>query len=413
MTAESNYTPNALGPSSDRFRIGIWMPYKLHSFYRSMIDEPPDGYEFYDCSVAARHTKMSEAVPVSLVRHSASLLVKAGIPIKLFASLTTKTLGRGIPSISYMPGIVSFAGRPYITDAEEALSSWVGRQSDFRPFHAVVERALSSHDCKLIVCWNKATVKSIEYTYETGGFSHKIALATPGVPLVKARTRLEKKHVTLLFLGSVNVDTPEAFYSKGGHIVLNVFERLQRDLDNVRLVIRARMPIRFRSAVLSNRSITLIESHLTASQLERLMWESDIMVLPSLPTPWTGFLDGMNHELPIVTTDTHANAELVESGKTGFVCSIPRELNTVSHGYAIPDHRTKVMIDRVWRYETEQIVSEMVDRIETLVNLPTLRREMGNSGRMNIAPGGRFSLEQRNKRLKVVLDNALNHEAGV
>jgi glycosyltransferase involved in cell wall biosynthesis len=168
-------------------------------------------------------------------------------------------------------------------------------------------------------------------------------------------------------------------------------------------VIRSRIPNALRPVLQKESNIRLIESRLTNEEIEDLFWECDLAVAPSLPTPWTSFLDAMNHELPVLTVDTHVNSELVTSD-TGFVCDVPSELNCVKHTYLVPDREMKNEIDQAWLHGMENTVAQMADKAELLVEDRQRRLSMSKSGRANLSDHGRFSLSRRNEALNRVLD---------
>ncbi len=379
-------------------------PYKLHTFYSSLLQYPPDGYYFNNCSSNDSRISLTSLLSDSSVRRVSRVADKIGLPIKLMTSL--RTLFQHLPRTDfiYTPGMLSFAKRQFITDAEEALSSWMGRQYDSRILHPLIEASLASDYCKKIICWNRATVNSILDTYDATDFADKIVVIPPATPLSKERLKPRKPVFEILFLGSVNIDTPEAFYYKGGHLALEVFERLKMRHEALRLIIRSRVPPKIKKALLEERKIVLIDSLISHERLESIMWNCDLFLLPSLPTPWMSFLDAMNHALPIITTDTHANSEIVGSGICGYVCKTPRELQYVRGTYLIPNREVKRQMDRVWLNDMEETIQEMVRRIDVLIDNETVRIDMGAAGRRNIGKHGQFSVENRNEHLKRALD---------
>jgi glycosyltransferase involved in cell wall biosynthesis len=109
----------------------------------------------------------------------------------------------------------------------------------------------------------------------------------------------------------------------------------------------------------------------------------------------------MSYELPVVTTDVFANPELVQDGKTGFLI----KKNQTAHYFinGIPNWGTPQFMKEI-RKTDSILVSELVEKIEYLLNDDQLRRDFGKAGREEIERG-KFSLYNRNNRLKQLFDN--------
>ena len=390
--------------------VALLSPYRLHSFYSSLILFPPPGYRIVDAAAADGWSSPTRNLPVTFVRRFASpVLSKAGLPIKLMSSLGQKMSRIGDNfSLVYSAGMLYFGKKPYITDAEDALSSWMGRTYDMRFLHRFIEQQLGSSHCRSIICWNIATSKSILQTYDTSSFHHKIKVMPPAIPLSIELGKRGKETVDILFLGSGSLNTVDAFYYKGGHIVVEVYKRIKRRRANVRLVMRSKIPTEYKRRIMSEKDIRVIDAPVARDELERTMWNSDIMILPALFTPWTSILEAFDHRLPVVTTNTHANAELVEHGKSGFVCDVPDEMRNVSGTYLVPDRKSKRSIEKVWLNGMDASIEALADSTLKLVDDDGLRQKMGNYARNNIAEGGRFSIQNRNRRLAAVLDEAVS-----
>ena len=130
---------------------------------------------------------------------------------------------------------------------------------------------------------------------------------------------------------------------------------------------------------------------------------ADIFLLPAHNTPFSGFLDAMSYELPVVTIDAWANSEIVEDGKTGFVVRRSEKIPYYVENF-IPNFGSS-RFQQAIRTPDPQVVGELVEKVSILIDYPQLRKRMGKAGRWEVEEG-RFSIERRNRQLKQILDEA-------
>jgi glycosyltransferase involved in cell wall biosynthesis len=231
-----------------------------------------------------------------------------------------------------------------------------------------------------------------------------------GIPLIPRKNRKEKDVVNILFVGSVNFTrrgfNDHWFYNRGGHIVVKTFMRLCREFHNLTLTMRSQVPPAYLQALNDDPRISIVDWPLAQQEFDELLWSADICLLPIRDSPWLSFLDAMNHELPIVTVNMHANRELVFDGKWGFVCDVPKIFQPIIDGYYIADKKEYKMLWKAWMCDTEAITNNLVKAVRLLVKDSELRQAMGKAGRDTIKPDGLFSVERRNTYLKRVLDEA-------
>jgi glycosyltransferase involved in cell wall biosynthesis len=218
--------------------------------------------------------------------------------------------------------------------------------------------------------------------------------------------------VKVVFIGSVNFTGGGwgdwEFYVRGGHIAIKAFLRLRTEFDNLYLTIRTSVPSAYHSLLNSDRHISVIDRTLSKDEFSELLWDSDICMNPFIDTPWLTFLDAMNHELPIVTTRLHANAEIVQNGKWGLVCDVPPIFNPIIGNYHIANAEQLKRLRNAWLYDGNAITDGIVEAMRPLIKDATLRREMGEAGRKTIEPHGPFSLESRNNAMKDILDKVVH-----
>ncbi|MCD6367942.1 MAG: glycosyltransferase, partial [Candidatus Aenigmarchaeota archaeon] len=103
-------------------------------------------------------------------------------------------------------------------------------------------------------------------------------------------------------------------------------------------------------------------------------------------------LEAMSFGLPIVTINTDMTksvGEIVENGKEGFVIDVKEKLNR----YSIHNNERK-------------LINQLVRKTSLLIEDGSLRRKMGRNG-IKLIRNGKFSIKQRNKKLKKIYEEAL------
>jgi glycosyltransferase involved in cell wall biosynthesis len=252
-----------------------------------------------------------------------------------------------------------------------------------------------------------------------------VRLARRATPINRTR----KEHTEILFVGSVNFPSiltqgqrsvlegisrfsgicsfasHENFESKGGREVFEVFSILSRQYDRLRLTVRAKVPADIRARYGANPNIRIVENPVTSKEMDKMFLDADIFLFPSHMSPGMAFLDAMNYELPIVTIGACNNAEIVQHGKTGFVCATSERVpywhanglpagNTFDHIKAIhsPDHH---------------VVMNLASCVRELIEDDTLRTRMGREGK-RLLETGEFSIEHRNRALREIIEQTLH-----
>jgi glycosyltransferase involved in cell wall biosynthesis len=382
----------------------------VHSYYRILASTPPTGYQFLLRDGVGRMLRNGFVGNVA-ENWLKPIMRQARLPEKLLGSCITY-LDEPPPgsSMTITNGLLDLRKEPWAPVIEDAINSLIGFPYDLPLAHKIVERILMRDSCKKIIYFFEATRRSLETTYETSDLESKMEYVPLGIPLIPHKNRKEKDVVNIVFVGSVNFTrrgfNDTWFYARGGHIVIKTFMRLCREFHNLTLTLRSQVPPAYLQALIDDPRISIMDQPLTQQEFEELLWSSDICLLPAIDSPWLSFLDAMNHELPIVTVDMHANRELVYDGKWGFVCDVPKIFQPIIDGYYIADKKEQKKLEKAWMCDTEAITNNLVEAVRLLVKDSELRQAMGKAGRDTIKPDGLFSVERRNTYLKRILDEA-------
>jgi len=203
-----------------------------------------------------------------------------------------------------------------------------------------------------------------------GSDPRRLEIIYPGLPVPKRR-RLKKtgKNIVILFVGIW-------FKRKGGEILLKAYRRLSSLYPEVSLVVVGKIPKHIDISSLAN--ITNRDWLPRSKLLKNFFPKADILVLVPPKVEGYGFVveEAMSFGIPCLVSNIGALPELVEHGKSGFV---------VKPGS----------------------VKSLETALTKLVKNQKLRLKMGEAARRRFMQ--EFRIEESQKRLLKVYQNALNH----
>lgn len=386
----------------DMKTVYIEPAWKLPLSYQAMLANPPVGYHlFTDKGITDSTLWFMSSLKFPYRVQSA--LNRYGIPVHLMKAY----LGRlkRLPArtdLTLAATHVVFRKEPWILDlTTEMPAILVGSEWHFHRYKGVVKRLLLSPCCKKVITsiqvGKRALVKSVDGEESE---EQKIEVVDSAVPRKEFAKSFDDRRVKLLFVSSANI--PGQFDLKGGKETLEVFVALRRRYANVELVVRSDIPPVIRRRFAGIPGLKLLEKVLPWQALEREFQTADIFLLPAHHTPNMAFIDAMSYELPVVTLDVWASAELVEDGKTG--CIVPKSRLAPEFEPSAPWRHSR-HFDKVMKQVDPRVVETLTHELSILIENPELRRRMGRAARWEVEHG-RFSIERRNERLKRIFDEA-------
>ena len=104
-----------------------------------------------------------------------------------------------------------------------------------------------------------------------------------------------------------------------------------------------------------------------------------------------------------MTIDALANPEIVEDGRTGFVCQKSNRIEYYTETY-LPTWDTTEFLREI-KVVDSRMINEIAEKTSLLIENAALRRNMGKMGRLEVE-NGKFSIRQRNEKLKAMFDKA-------
>jgi glycosyltransferase involved in cell wall biosynthesis len=293
-------------------------------------------------------------------------------------------------------GILIRNKKPWIVDIESGAAfaglSWTSLQKPI--MKKLIRKYLSSPYCKKIIPQSDAAKKTLLEHIDCSGFKHKIET----LYLAYRTTKLERKNSDIVRISFIGRE----FFEKGGNETQQAFEILNKKYPGkLSLKMKSNVPEKYK---LNLPNVKYLENIPDKSKFyEEIFGDCDIYVQPTTVDSFgVAILEAMSTGLPIVCTDDFTLPELVEDGYNGFLVKSP--INWYPYGL-------KGQWDE-YAKDTEkdhpETVKELVDKISILIENKELREKMGKNS-FALVESGKFSIKERNKRLRAIYEEALKN----
>ena len=273
--------------------------------------------------------------------------------------------------------------KPWVTDIESYFSLFLSgaltKKADKK-----VKKIILSYNCKKILVWTKATKNEI--LERIPEIKDKIEVVYPAVPLFQRikKRKNKKKKLKIVFAARY-------FWIKGGLVALEALSQLNKKY-NLEIIFISDVPSGIKEKYKNIKTLNMVPQKVYWNYLK----DADIFFYPSfVDTFGFSLLESMSFGTPIITLNTSttkACKEIVENGKTGFI--INALYYKGNEAYLGGRHLGK---------NEQKIISELVKKTSELIENPKLRRKMSENCIKTIKKG-RFSIKERNKKLKEVYE---------
>lgn len=374
--------------------------WKMHSGDREQFLIPPDGYEFImPQTLSEKAFNLASKLSLS---YSVLNRLEGIMPIYIIKPYLERF--KKIPEgtdLTFSYGHLVFRKEPWVIELETVANFTGGSQKFLKKYKGLIERVLASKHCKKIIFWNDAGMKSVLLNLDCSMFEHKVERIDFAVHKKNFTKSYDGERVKLLFVNSAN--NLGYFDLKGGKEVLEAFAILNRRYDNMELVIRSDIPQHIKNEYKGIGNIRFIEEALPWELLGQEYQSADIYLAPGYTTPIWVILDAMSYELPIVATDVWCTPEFVDDGTTGLL--IPKSEVLSNYPESLAWNTRPPQLLRAIQTVDTRVAQQLADKIGILIDGEELRRKMGKAGRQEIEKG-KFSIDERNRKLKKLFDEA-------
>lgn len=205
---------------------------------------------------------------------------------------------------------------PWIHENDQSLGQYFSDYISFDGFWSkkivrIATNMLNSERCKAIILWSNWAKKGY---IQDGVDPSKISVIPPA--FVTSHKEIQHKSKNILFIG-------RDYRRKGGDVALQVFGKLRKSFDNLRLTFIGKIEDRNTlEKVRRDNSISYFD-HVSLQNLhETILPSSDIFLLPTTAEAYgMSIIEAMCKGVPVVASSVSAIPEVVEDGVSGFLAT--------------------------------------------------------------------------------------------
>jgi glycosyltransferase involved in cell wall biosynthesis len=380
----------------------------FHSIFNSVLEYPPQGYEFiFSRRSVSQKPLLSQKMRSAVPWKKNSLRKLLWCQLRWYMDVTFKKRGVEADLVFSAHKLIYSRKKPWVVMVEYVgdLCPIMYDVKHLGFYRSLMEKVLRSKWCKRIMPYLDTERMTFFKNLNCEGFEDKIEVVNLALPPKNFKKEYGKDKVSVLFLGTVHKSNIlGSFEERGGIELLEATKILNKRYDNLELVIRSHVPPYIRdkySQVLAGKNVEIFEQVLSMEERDRIMQNADIFLFPGYITPALTILDAMSYELPVVATDWRGNYEMVKNGETGFLIRAPFGLKP---DLPLPYELKKMLFARG---PDTGVIKELVEKTSILIEDEALRRRMGIAGRKEIE-AGKFSIENRNQKLKRIFNEAID-----
>lgn len=355
----------------------------IHPQFEEIYNYPPEGVDYIFNKPEGDHNNER----VRQRRMLISRMHRLGIPRMTYVKNADQ-----YDLIHSTRGLLVLNKKPWIVDIESGAAftglEWTYLKNPI--VQKIIRKQLSSKYCKFVLPQSNAAKQSMLDNINCKGFEDKIET----LYLAYHTNKLERKDSDKIRLSFIGRD----LYPKGGYLLQEAFKILDKKYD-VQLKMKGVVPPELR---LKSPNVIYMDQRLEKDDFyNQIFGDCDIYVQPTMCDSYgVSILEAMSTGLPIVCTDDFTLPEMVEDGVNGFTVKSPVSwYEHLRNGY-YDEYKNKI------KKNYPETVKELVDKISILIEDSSLRKKMGQNS-FNMVESGKFSIKERNKKLKEIYEKSL------
>jgi glycosyltransferase involved in cell wall biosynthesis len=275
------------------------------------------------------------------------------------------------------------------------------------PYFPIIKTLLESDQCKGVITHMKSTAEMVSTLFGSETVRAKVFHTPLGVILPERWQRHDKGEESdplhLLFTNSWH-QMPGNFFLRGGLDVLEAFSVLRERYPQLRLTLRTHLPgldVRYHR-IIEEGWVRVVNRVLSAREMENLLADSHIYLLPAARVHIVSLLQAMSHGLAVVTSDgwgfeeyvNHERNGLVVKGRYGKASWADQEAGMLREDYR-----------RMYKADPK-VVRGLIRAVSRLVENRSLRKRLGRTARLDVQTT--YSVERWNLGLKEAFDKAMS-----
>jgi glycosyltransferase involved in cell wall biosynthesis len=273
---------------------------------------------------------------------------------------------------------LSMNNSPWVADMESVWSMWVSGM-DTRLGVKRVRKILLNPSCKKIMPWTKHTEKEILKIFPE--IEEKVELVYPAVPFKSQKEKKPEKDFTITFIG-------RDFRLKGGKIALETMRKIKILYPNAKMIFVSSLPEDIKHKYPGVEMYDLLPS----DKIAEILSKTDLFLYTSLMDTF-GFaiVESMSYGIPTIALKTQltpAIDEIITNNINGVIL------------------RTKCTIDDQSPANVEETSDSLLRQIAYLMAHRELLKNMSKNCLAEVK-AGKFSIKERNRKLKEIYKRAL------
>jgi glycosyltransferase involved in cell wall biosynthesis len=387
-------------------KIFLYMAYTMHNAYRSMVANPPEGFEIIPSSYMAYNNEAgTQSLPSGFgkfmlaVRPSISQFYnEAHI---LFNSPKCRKFFSNEFDLVHSAQSLLDTNLPYVLDFEHAavLCGYNQYGLESKGFADALKKHLLKKNLKKLLPWSIAAKESLLNFVKSDALEEKTEVVYKAV--LPPKNAEKKKHdgVNFLFVGYY-------FYEKGGMDALLAFDRVSGRYE-CKFTIVSPVPDEVKQRFSKNKKIVFLGPQPYEKVCE-LYRETDVFLFPTHFDTY-GFVipEAFSYGIPVISVDHFSIPELVEDGKTGLLAKNYYSTFRDDRGYAHP----KMHIHEQHRADgaknpPEWFISELSEKIVMLIEDASLRQRLSANAKKE-ALEGKFSMSSWKQKMSRIYSEAI------
>lgn len=278
--------------------------------------------------------------------------------------------------------------KPWVADLEGYWSMFIGN-SESKKNKDKVLKILMRKNCKKIMPWTQETYNDIVQNMPS--VKHKLEVVYPAIPLNYSKKDNKDNKIRILY-------ATRHFWLKGGVIALEVYKKINEKYGGkVELVFISDVPDEIKKRYPEINIQNLIPN----DKLLELYRKSDIFFYPSfVDTFGFGLLEAMSFGIPIISVNTKytkTRKEIIINKKHGLIVDIENSLTD-----KILSQKENLQLDE----ECFILINEIFNKSISLIEDKRMREKMTSNCLKEIRQG-KFSIQERNKKIKKIYSEAI------
>lgn len=367
----------------NKIKVFLQYPWRVSDsqYYKSITEDSPEGVEYLNLvKKQGMITNQKTFFVLTYLKQKIRELVELS-KLPIINSKLTKT-EKEYDLIHCAHCLSLNKDKPWVADFESAWQMWISGR-DTRIGKEMARNLLKRKNCKRIIFWTDYSKD--EFLKIFPEMKNKTTILGYGQKISNSK-KIGHRGITLLFISRF-------FDAKGGLEAIEVFDYLTKKYKNVNAIIISKIPEKIAEKYKKNKKIKIYPNLLPYKTLiESIFPRADILVYPGYSDTF-GFIftEAMSFGIPIITVNGYARKDLVKEGKEGFIVKRPE---ITMHGN-FPEI-----------FERDKHIEEIIKKVIILIKDKKLRDKMSRNC-IETIKNGRFSIKERNKKLRKIYEEAL------